>query len=626
MRYVSTSQIEMFEACHRKWWMHSVLRLPEVKKHSTAFGTIGHSVLDRFLSADDTGRDLETGEPVVLYPPGWDTFVEKGVRYSLQPHERAVLQTLIDAAIAQGVIKRLPGRRIERNFKVPIDDDVTLVGKIDVDLPGEVQDHKFLKSLKWAKSPDPRSPDYAGAAVQMLTYAAVKMLEDPSLERVLVRYNNFCKDPDAPAIDTVHAWVLRKSAEKHLDYVRKVAGEMQEIEDRGLTAEDWQLVKGPCQKGACKAFSGCVRADVCAGYLPISEHIERTKRAMEAANSGATTTNPSLIELLREEETMKAKRPITLPNNRGTNTMTDIFARARSAQSATATATPPAAKAAPPAAAPAAQAAPPAAAPATTTTATRPAIVTDGVPPWAVQGCKACGSSAHPGFNTTGAPCRICDVNSQRAGGPVSSNYVIETDQDTGITFWVERAAAPAAEPAKPAKEKAVRVAAAVEPEEPPAETAPVTDVWAGQEAPAETAPAETAPQAAQADDDDGDDAAEETTATTKRGKKGAAGRPRKGFRLLIDCAITGGVGTVIQADKLLEDLGAKAAADAGKPSYYDLDPFRRRELWSRNVDMIAADLNRVDIVARNPNGHPDLLALVSALRTRASEVIEGLS
>jgi len=101
-----------------------------------------------------------------------------------------------------------------------------------------------------------------------------------------------------------------------------------------------------------------------------------------------------------------------------------------------------------------------------------------------------------------------------------------------------------------------------------------------------------------------------------KKKKIKAAGRPKRGFRIYID-AVPLGVKTTL-AETLFKELSPDG--------YYDLDPFKRREVWHQ-VNF-QAELGSVDVVVRNPNGSPDMKAFIEAMRAQAQagNVIEGLS
>ena len=147
--YTSATQYDTFELCPRKWFFLKVLRLPEMKKFATTFGTVLHQVAERYFLADDYGRDPETGELVDLYPPGW--LVALGFdgkpEGEIKPHEGEVIKDMVARAIEQGYWKREPGREVEKKFRKHIlDGKVVICGMVDVWYPGRILDHKTTKN------------------------------------------------------------------------------------------------------------------------------------------------------------------------------------------------------------------------------------------------------------------------------------------------------------------------------------------------------------------------------------------------------------------------------------------------------------------------------------------------
>ena len=61
----SASQDETATRCIRNWWFAYPQRMPSIAKGDLDFGTVIHNVCERFLLADDTGRDKD-GNPVDL--------------------------------------------------------------------------------------------------------------------------------------------------------------------------------------------------------------------------------------------------------------------------------------------------------------------------------------------------------------------------------------------------------------------------------------------------------------------------------------------------------------------------------------------------------------------------------
>src|SRR6185369_11814492 len=93
---ISASQIATWDDCHRKWWLQRVAKLPEVPRGYLIFGTVLHACLERWCSADAQGRvpdpvpeclkGQRSGDPVDVFPPGWETVEEKGHKQTVTPN------------------------------------------------------------------------------------------------------------------------------------------------------------------------------------------------------------------------------------------------------------------------------------------------------------------------------------------------------------------------------------------------------------------------------------------------------------------------------------------------------------------------------------------------------------
>jgi len=98
---------------------------------------------------------------------------------------------------------------------------------------------------------------------------------------------------------------------------------------------------------------------------------------------------------------------------------------------------------------------------------------------------------------------------------------------------------------------------------------------------------------------------------------------------LLLNCAVTRNVvakdRTVVYASEMLSQLGKMLAEQQGVPSFYDLDPFKRRDIILAQGEAI---MNHFKITSgfvvceMVPNGMSDLRALVDVLRIYAGTVV----
>lgn len=563
---ISASQDSTYSRCQRLWYFRYVLKAPVKPKDYLDFGTVLHGVCERFLLADDLGRvpfdrpeqlhGQIAGQPVDLFPDGWDTV--EGRRIS--PVESSLIQKLVDRALTEGTLERSPNQEIEYWFDEPLIDEVRIVGKIDVLGPDQIQDHKSTKDMQYALSQARLAED-----TQCLTYAKIALDRDPSLQEVRLRHNTYCKDPKALEVRRIEARATRSDIRKNWLRLQSVAAEMLEL---SKTRPEWQQVEGPSSPGACGAFGGCSFRPVCGGKESLPAYRQRVQRQIE---------NWKPVQKIETWDDVLGKLPAT-PSTRSDNTV-DIFQKRLAAKGQTASP-----------AAPAASQINGGAAVAETPAPAKPA---GDAPPWAVAGCGACKGS---GFNSNGNPCRICDSNQRKVGGPTSIQYVVAADADGNVTWTPKEGQtgggkAPLPETSKP-------------------------------KATVRATPAEALAQ------DPGPDPVETPVLPPvqekgKKAKKKGGRRPR-GFRIYID-AVPLGVATTM-AESLFDELGAEMAQAQGVGSYFDLDPFKRREAWRKAP--LSERLGTSEIVVRKPNGSPDLQAFIEALKSQAQpgNVVEGLS
>ena len=300
---LSASQIETYRDCHRKWWLDKVRKLPTRSSHSQVFGTVVHSVIERFLLADDLGRDTATGLPVNLYPTDWHVAKDRwgkkceakdcGPRCgachgtgllcegAISPMEQDDVKRLIASAIENGVLERLPGRRVEAGFtrtilkhdcpacagvEAPFEGGkclkckgdgkgttVTLTGFVDVLFRDQVQDHKTTSAMRWAKSPAALQKN-----TQMLIYAyealeQAKARGEPLPATIILRHNVYCAKENK--VRKTETSVSREAVETHWSQVLRDCAHMVELRD---IADTWHDIKEPDNPATvCNAYGGC---------------------------------------------------------------------------------------------------------------------------------------------------------------------------------------------------------------------------------------------------------------------------------------------------------------------------------------------------------------------------------
>jgi hypothetical protein len=661
--------------------------MPSISRGDLDFGTVIHAVCERYLLADDTGRDSD-GEPVELYPDGWGSVTDKKGKRTISPVSADLIKRLVAKAIEEGILERRPEREVEKWFERELIPGVTMVGKIDMVLPGEIQDHKSTKAMKWAKSEKRDSPNYLGKSLQMLDYAHEALVVDPNLEVVRLRHNVFCKDPERPIVRKVDVTVTRAEVMANWQRLMKLAWEMQVLDHQELSADQWEEVPGPSEPDACEAFGGCPFLRICTKVDTPEQYRKRTDKQIK--------NKKPLQKAFTWDDTWGKIETTFAPRSDSMN----IFDKSKARQKAKK-----AGKVGP--------------APETKPIDGSVAVIDEDIaveltmgnaPPWAQPNCPACKGK---GFNKKGSPCRICDATSKKAGGRTSLEYHVDSD-GLGNVIWeakdgsgggsapiadktvepkaqekVELPAAPldtpdqtddaapekdimeavhnagneaadeateeveeklakkgekalpepkpkkprkTRKPRKPRKKLAADIegvepgSAEAEAETPEAEKVEVTGQCAPPN-PGDYMLGETDGDACTVEpvDLNADTRPEEILEPTPAAKP--KGRPKAGYYLYIDCMPIG-VETV-SVEGLFAEMAAELATEMNAESYFDLDVFKRRESFARvlTAEILQERYNKMHIVARNPQGAPDLRAFVDVMISVSPKgrVIQGI-
>ena len=270
---VSASQFKTYLRCRRAWWFEKVHKLEAFRAtepEGTLFGSKLHEVLERWLRADNAGRDPDTGEPVDLYPAGWAG--------ELSEELQGRLKVLVTEAIEKGIVKRYPGRRIEHDFAMEIvPGRVAVQGYVDMLLPGGVIDHKSSVSSRYALTEEKLSTD-----TQMLVYG--KLLDRPELpdgHPARLTHTFFPRKEGAPRKTTgaVGMGAVRAKWKE----LQNTAQEMLDLKERRLPVAGWDEVD-TCAAGSkalgehCNAFVGCPYMPICTRRETPSQFTQRQER------------------------------------------------------------------------------------------------------------------------------------------------------------------------------------------------------------------------------------------------------------------------------------------------------------------------------------------------------------
>lgn len=605
-RRISASQIGTFNDCRRFWWFQRIERLSDgpPQAHFT-LGTVLHAVCERWLSADENGRvpmdfiedgPLQgqiPGEAVDLYPAGWETTFERdGSTSEVTPTEAKLIKRLVAEAIEEGILVREPGTTVERELVVPVVDGVELIGYADVFRDAArhrerplIEDHKsFGKgSVRYLMQSNPESPNYVGKNEQLKTYAwATSVLDDWDGD-VDVCHNQFPKFAGRP-VSKATGRIDALQIANHGEYLKVVAGEMV----RTSRIKNWDNVPGPADAGKCSRWYGkeCPFAGICSHRETVTGYKERSERALENHQSQG-----------------RLDLPLPKPKKRGktAGSVMSLFDKIKADKARQAgTSVKPAAKPASINPEPAQDsAAAPAQAPAG-----------DGAP-WATADCSACKGR---GVSSKGRGCPMCDAKAKRAKLPTSMHYIIESQDDGTVIatardgkeegleaagmplVWVEgegTAQQDAEEPQEAAQEP--------EPEEPTVEAdAEPEAVEKSAEKPVKAKGKRPSRASSKAP-------AKASTTEVKAKPKGNPLEPDEQAPLLI---LVGAMPLrpiegrkIVTSREMLEAWGEKLAQDMGASSYWDLDPFKRRDRLAAKAPDIVQDSGDVVVI------HPGSLA-----------------
>lgn len=268
----SVSQVEKAEACPRKWGFEKLFRMREPgMRYGMVFGNVLHAVLERWLKADDQGRDPLTGKEADVYPPGWQWDMQNRTR--IQPDHDQRIRDLVDQSIEKGILVRAPDRKVEEEFwglvfeppAGPWSPFVTINGKVDLETHDTIGDHKSVKRLEYAKTTKELFENLQGGV-----YAYRKFQLQPDLDVIQFEHYLYgwtenkvhvkrAKDPV-----TGEEGITRAQAEKTWERYKRVARDMQTLKN---VRDPFQLPAAREGAGAgrdeCNQYGGCGFMSVC---------------------------------------------------------------------------------------------------------------------------------------------------------------------------------------------------------------------------------------------------------------------------------------------------------------------------------------------------------------------------
>lgn len=585
---VSASQIETFNDCARKWCFEKIWKLKAVEQSFTNLGTVFHSVCERWLLADDNGRvplpssiKSEWGylqifpegplkgqqypHAVEVFPEGWDETISYG--------EAAVVKKLFQSMVDEGILRRTPGRVVEKPIQMEVigGNQVSLIGYEDVWTPLGIEDHKTSSNSRWFKTRQGLREN-----IQIMAYAAAWIEEALEADRELpetieLRHNQACVDPDATE---VRKTCVDVSPNEIIDFWEKEilprVRQMLHWKRSKLPETSWEKVPGPKTKGVCRKYRGCPFMGICGRTESVQTYrgrfdlhtkqveahaaqekemsddlLDRLARKKKARNSAGVTTTPAAAPAKAAET-----EPVTAAVEETAKVADDVFQKA----------------------------------------------------PWGTPGCKGCGGT---GMSLRdGTLCLPCAALAPKLGIRIK-DFDINTLPGliNILRDDVLLASIPFVQKETKAKAKDKPKAKAPAPAKKPA--AKVEEAPEGSEAELE---ASEAPETSQ-------EAAEETPAQAASPKKA---RAKKAFTLLYGLPKRHG-GKVIDLTQVMHEFGQLLAEEWDGTSYWALDVWKRREAMAHKAEAIAETLGTALVVVSNDQ--KDLTDLAAALEPYATNV-----
>lgn len=216
---LSVSKIKCFKQCPAQYQYQYIEKLPKKDTEYTIFGNFLHSVLEDFHKGLINDPFLLENELMSI------SFKDASKKYKGKIEKEARLE-------AHGILKKYLNLRLdekekdilpnvlgaEDKFYIDIDGEILFIGYIDrvqLDQDGmlHVADYKTSNKTKYLKKDD----------FQLKTYAFVKCLEDPEIERIRTSYIMLRLDFEVikKEYSRVEALSMKDEIVKYADQIRK---------------------------------------------------------------------------------------------------------------------------------------------------------------------------------------------------------------------------------------------------------------------------------------------------------------------------------------------------------------------------------------------------------------------
>ena len=331
---VGATQIQTYISCKRQWWFAHVAGMSAGKGaayYGQLFGTVLHGVVERWLKADQQGRGPD-GQPVNLYPPGWQWCPEKLARVT--PEDERIIKKVVNKAAADGVLERIPRRKIEQKFYALVQPEpaafgsvplLQIVGTVDYMAPGMVIDHKGIKDQGYRLVENPESDNYLGKNFQVRLYARAmqNQFNIPHDKDVILRHNyyNRITGEVSKRQVTVTGRAIQKTVNKAFRLAKEMHGWAQTPRGDGSKKGQGNYKTIPAAidgdgagAKACNGYGGCPYLSVCLGSKSVDTYRTNKLRERLPAQAGKdfdmakNTENPFDDDDEDEKPAKKAKK------------------------------------------------------------------------------------------------------------------------------------------------------------------------------------------------------------------------------------------------------------------------------------------------------------------------------
>lgn len=229
----SASQIKDYLLCNRRWFYNKILKHPRPTTESLSKGLRYHHHVENYY---------KHGTPITEEP----------------------YRELFEAAKPY-LPKRTEGFEIEKYFSIPVlQDQVKLIGRIDLYTKGYIIDHKTCSSFRYLPLQSDLKKD-----IQAIIYAKANVLEFDVAE-VLSKWVYVCvtKNNVPKGSKVVNVTLDRDYINEEFDKLLPIMEKMLEIKNKQ------EIEMAECNTSSCFAYGKCPFWDLCPRANPVKPNID----------------------------------------------------------------------------------------------------------------------------------------------------------------------------------------------------------------------------------------------------------------------------------------------------------------------------------------------------------------